>query len=123
MKSHHKQPKPEKNSVQYLRHLLEQEKKENKEKQALIERLQFDIDNLKKQNDKLSEALAGKITDEGLKNLALKALKRKETKQLDKEKKKEEKKEGGCPKCGGKLTEIKKADGNIIVKCLSCRRK
>ena len=124
MKSHKKEVVPEKNSIQYVRHLLNAEKKENKRLLALIEGLEFEVDSLKKQNDQLSDALAGKISDEALKNMALKVLRRKERKLQEKEDKKKKSITGEtCPVCDEAMLEMKKFDGTSLFKCMNCRKK
>ena len=117
-----KAPKPEKNSPQYLRSLLNREKKEKDALERKLEQCEKYIEILKKDVAKLTGALEGRFPKEEMKELAAKMVKKREASLALKEKPKKQVL-NPCPKCGEEMLILSKADGTKLCKCMKCRKK
>lgn len=117
-----KSPKPEKNSIQYVKHLLENERKEKESFERKNEQLEKTVENLKKDVAKLTAALEGRFSEAEIKELVVKMVKKRDASLKAKV---VEKKliENPCPKCGEEMLKLKKFDGTDLLKCLKCRKK
>lgn len=117
-----KSPKPEKNSIQYVKHLLENERKEKDAFERKCEHLEKTVETLKKDVAKLTAALEGRFSEEEIKALVVKMVKKRDASIKAKIVEKQ-KTENPCPKCGGEMFKLKKFDGTDLFKCLKCRKK
>lgn len=117
-----KSPKPEKNSIQYVRYLLENEKKEKEALEKKLEQSEKAIDNLKKDVSKLTAALEGRFSKEEIKELVVKMVKKRDSSLAAREKVKKAAR-NPCPKCGEEMLVLKKFNGEESCKCLKCRKK
>lgn len=117
-----KSPKPEKNSIQYVKHLLENERKEKESYERKNEQLEKTVENLKKDIAKLTAALEGRFSEEEIKALVVKMVKKRDA-SLKAKVVELKKVENPCPKCGEEMLRLKKFDGTDLFKCMKCRKK
>lgn len=117
-----KTPRPEKNSVQYIKHLLENERKEKESLSKKNEQLEKTVENLKKDVSKLTGALEGRFSKEEIKELVVKMIKKRDA-SLKANIEEKKKIENACPKCGEEMLKLKMFDGKELLKCLKCRKK
>lgn len=117
-----KSPKPEKNSIQYVRYLLENEKKEKEALTKKLEQSEKAIENLRKDVAKLTAALEGRFSKDEVKELVVKMVKKRDSSLAAREKVKKLI-ENPCPNCGEEMLVLKKFNGEKTCKCLKCRKK
>lgn len=117
-----KSPKPEKNSIQYVKHLLENERKEKESFERKNEQLEKTVENLKKDVAKLTAALEGRFSEAEIKELVVKMVKKRDA-SLKAKVVSKKLIENPCPKCGEEMLKLKKFDGTDLLKCLKCRKK
>jgi len=119
-----KKPKPEKNSIQAVKHLLELSKKDNSRLEKELDQAKKAIEHQKKDIAKLTAALEERFSGEEIKSLVVKMVKKRDASLKKSTQKKDPKPLGPiCPKCNSGMAELKKADGTIAYKCLKCMKK